>query len=174
LTYKNGKTSHASNSIATLDIEASGIHADAYPIEIGVSLPNGDSWCSLIQPVHGWIHWNDQSEQIHGISREELFISGKTPLQVAKKLNSFLGESIAYSDCWVLDNPWLIKLYEQAGIKQTFSLLDMMHIMTEENYNCLVETKHKVALELDLQRHRATNDARVLRLAYEELLANRG
>jgi len=169
LADKNGQQSPRKMSIATLDIEASGIHAESYPIEIGISLPNGEAWCSLIKPLDTWNHWSSEAEAIHGISREELFISGKTPTQVAQKLNSLLVTSTAYSDCWVLDHPWLIKLFEQSGINQTFTLLDMMHIMTEKNYEKLVETKHEIALRLDLQRHRATNDARVLQLAYEEL-----
>jgi DNA polymerase III epsilon subunit-like protein len=155
--------------ITTLDIEASGINARAYPIEIGVSLSNGTTWCSLIKPAESWTYWSKEAENIHGISYEELMTNGKSPAQVAGKLNKLLTSSTAYSDCWVLDQPWLIKLFQHAGITQTFSLLDMMHIMKEEPYEKLVETKHRIALTLDLARHRASNDALILQLAHEEL-----
>jgi len=155
--------------IATLDIEASGIHAESYPIEIGISLPDGKTWCSLIKPAESWTFWSKEAEDIHGISYDELMTNGKSPTEVAGKLNGLLKSSTAYSDCWVLDQPWLTTLFQQAGIVQSFTLLDMMHLMEEAPYTKLVETKHHIALSLDLARHRASNDARILQLAYEEL-----
>ncbi|MGH1439607.1 MAG: 3'-5' exonuclease [Cellvibrionaceae bacterium] len=165
MTADNGEKS----LIATLDIEASGIHAEAYPIEVGVSLPNGKTWCSLIRPSQSWKHWDKEAETIHGISQEELISNGKSPTEVAGKLNQMLSSSTVYSDCWVLDQPWLTTLFQQAGMPQSFTLLDMMHVMKEESYEKLIDTKHRIALSLDLARHRASNDAKILQLAYEEL-----
>lgn len=155
--------------IATLDIEASGIHVESYPIEVGISLPDGKTWCSLIKPAQSWTYWSQEAENIHGISYEELIKNGKSPTEVAGKLNELLTSHTAYSDCWVLDQPWLTTLFQQAGIKQDFTLLDMMHVMQEKPYEKLIETKHRIALSLDLARHRASNDARILQLAYEKL-----
>ncbi|MGH1485731.1 MAG: 3'-5' exonuclease [Cellvibrionaceae bacterium] len=155
--------------IATLDIEASGIHPDSYPIEVGIILPNGDSYCSLIKPAPSWAYWDDDAQKIHGISQDELLSNGKSPTEVAGNLNDILQQTTVFSDCWVLDQPWLIKLFQQAALSQTFTLLDMMHIMSEEDYECLPETKQEIALGLNIERHRATNDARILQLAYDAI-----
>ena len=155
--------------ITTLDIEASGIHPGSYPIEIGVILSNGDSYCSLIKPAPSWTHWDNDAQQIHGISQDQLLHNGKSPTEVAGNLNDILERTKVFSDCWVLDQPWLIKLFQQAALQQTFTLLDMMHIMSEEHYGRLNDTKQKIALELSIERHRASNDARILQLAYDAI-----
>ena len=49
-----------------LDIEASGFGPGSYPIEVGLVLPDGDAWCSLIRPEPGWLHWDPSAEQVHG------------------------------------------------------------------------------------------------------------
>jgi hypothetical protein len=36
---------------AMMDIEASGLDADSYPIEIGYVLPDGQAHCTLIRPA---------------------------------------------------------------------------------------------------------------------------
>jgi hypothetical protein len=155
--------------IITLDIEASGIHPHSYPIEIGVVLDNGESWCSLIKPAETWTYWDDDAELLHGISRAELQENGKSPIEVAGKLNNLLQDNIAYSDCWVLDNPWLITLFQQAAMEKKFTLLDMMHIMKEAEYGKLKATKQAIAIEANIDRHRASNDARILQIAYQTL-----
>jgi hypothetical protein len=55
---------------AIIAIEASGIGNDGYPIEIGVILSSGLSYCALIYPDAQWRHSDQQAEALHGISRE--------------------------------------------------------------------------------------------------------
>ena len=159
--------------IATLDIEASDIHPDSYPIEIGVLLPNGDSYCSLIKPPSQWSHWSDQAEAVHGISRQEVCEHGKSVTEVAHALNRCLEGKTVYSDCWVLDHPWMIRLFQFAQVKPTFVLTDVMYCLFECEYEQLGSIKREIELELDLERHRATNDARILQLAVERILLKR-
>lgn len=159
--------------ISTLDIEASGIHSNSYPIEIGISLQDGTSWCSLIKPDNSWQHWDKTAEAIHGITREELIRFGKSPREVAITLNQLINTNTIYSDCWVLDKPWLTRLYEAAGVSISFKLLDMMHVMKEDNYEQLLDTKNTIASNLNIRRHRATNDAKILQLAYEKIINNK-
>jgi DNA polymerase III epsilon subunit-like protein len=156
-------------SINTLDIEASGINPASYPIEVGIVLASGEAYCSLIQPAASWTHWDKEAEKIHGISLEEVQQHGKTPLEVAKQLNTLLEDTTVYSDCWGLDNPWLIELFHQASIKCRFNLTDIMYAMDEKEYEALADTKQRLSAELNLSRHRATNDARLLKLAYEKI-----
>lgn len=161
------------NSIATLDIEASGIHPDSYPIEIGIFLENGDSYCSLIKPADSWHYWSQEAEAIHGISREELEQHGRPLQEVTATLNQCLNHCTVYSDCWVLDHVWMIKLFEAAKTQAEFKLSDIMYRLSENEYEQLMSIKQTIEKELDIQRHRATNDARILQLAYKEIIAGR-
>lgn len=156
-------------NIATLDIEASGIHPESYPIEIGVILPNGDAYCNLIKPASTWTYWDDDAEKIHGISQDELIQYGKEVLEVARELNHFLKDITVYSDCWLLDQPWLTTLFQQTSNEPTFKLMDIMYIMAENRYEQLTAAKSEAASHLQLKRHRATNDAPILQLAYSNL-----
>jgi len=159
--------------ITTLDIEASDIHPDSYPIEIGILLPDGESYCSLIKPESQWSHWSDKAEAVHGISRQEICKHGKPVAEVAHSLNRCLDGKTVYSDCWVLDHPWMIRLFQVANIKPTFILSDVMYCLSEQEYDQLGSVKRAIELELNLERHRATNDARVLQLAVERILLSR-
>ena len=157
-------------SIATLDIEASGLASESYPIEIGIALPDGYAYCSLIKPADHWTHWSPEAESIHGISRNDLIAYGKTATEVARTLNQLLHSTTVYTDCWTIDHPWLIKLFQEAGFNNTFTLQDIMYLLDEELYTQLAATKKQLFSKLDIKRHRATNDAKVLQLAYETLL----
>ncbi len=153
-------------TIATLDIEASGLHPNSYPIEVGVLLADGDSYCSLIKPESNWTHWCEQAERLHGIDRATLEQQGNSVQQVAADLNQLLGKTQVFSDCWVLDNDWLIKLFHQAKTTPSFTLRDIMYALNEEEYDRLHAAKHVIINEINIDRHRATNDARILQLAY--------
>ena len=61
---------------AILDIEASGFGDDGYPIEVGVVLPNGRKYCSLVTPEPEWIHWDEGAAKLHGITRTMLATHG--------------------------------------------------------------------------------------------------
>ena len=39
-----------------IDLEASGFGSSSYPIEVGIVLPNGQTYCSLIVPEPDWRH----------------------------------------------------------------------------------------------------------------------
>lgn len=162
-----------SHTITTLDVEASGIHPDSYPIEIGILLSNGDSYCSLIRPPEYWQYWSDEAQQIHGITRQELAEHGRPLQEVAIALNHHLQGGTAYSDCWVLDSPWVATLFEAANVPAAFSLSDIMYRLSEQEYDDLLSVKKNIEKELNIERHRATNDARVLQLAYERIIAQR-
>ena len=60
-----------------IDIEASSLEPESYPIEIAVRFANGESYDSLIKPTGDWSDWSMTSQQAHGISREELLEHGK-------------------------------------------------------------------------------------------------
>lgn len=149
-----------------IDVEASGFGAGSYPIEIGFILPDGTTSCFLIKPLDDWTHWDTSAEQIHGIQRESLGKLGRTVTEVAQLLNDQLAGCIVYSDGWSNDLSWLALLFECSGIPQRFRLESLRAILDEQQIERWHETKEQVQLELNLNRHRASADARILQLTF--------
>src|SRR5690348_7840388 len=105
-----------------MDIEASGFGRGSYPIEIGVVLPDGSAYCTLIVPATDWTHWDGDAERVHGISRGLLLRHGRGPAEVARELNRRLAGREVYSDNWAHDYPWLARLFDAAGLSAQFRL----------------------------------------------------
>lgn len=157
------------NTLPTiLDVEASGFGAASYPIEIGVVRYDGAKWCKLIRPFDDWVHWDKKAEALHGISLEMLNTHGVEPVRVCRELNSFLGNTIAYSDGWVVDNPWLIKLYAAAQIDMLFSCRALEYILKQGQMDIWHQEKNRLAKELDTRRHRASADALLIQQTYAQ------
>jgi DNA polymerase III epsilon subunit-like protein len=142
-----------------VDIEASGFGAASYPIEIGIVRYDGAKWCKLIRPYDAWMHWDEKAEALHGITREMLHTRGLEPAKVCQELNHFLGNTVVYSDGWVVDNPWLIKLFSAAQIDMTFTCRAMEYILNETQMCLWHEVKDDLSEQCDTKRHRASTDA---------------
>ena len=142
-----------------IDIEASGFGAHSYPIEIGVVKADGSRYCSLITPQDDWVHWSEQAESVHKISRQMLQEKGKPADQVCKELNRFMGNQSAYSDAWVHDSPWLTRLFWAGRSNPEFHMSPIEIITTEEQLLIWDETKQLLTHQLKIHRHRASADA---------------
>ncbi|MEM1434765.1 MAG: hypothetical protein AAGG11_11960 [Pseudomonadota bacterium] len=153
-----------------MDIEASGFGSHSYPIEIGVVLGEGRRFSRLIRPPTDWQHWDTAAEAVHGLSRELLTAHGQSPLAVAHALNALLAGRTLYSDGWVLDQPWLNRLYAAAQIRRTFHLSPLELLLTEPQMQIWASTRAEVEQELDLMRHRASQDARVIQTTFNRSL----
>lgn len=145
-----------------MDLEASGFGFDSYPIEVGVVLENDSRYCSLISPATEWTHWDDNAEAVHQIDRELLFNHGKKLEQVTEELNHLLSGKTVYTDGWVVDKPWLLKLFEKSKKTPSFHISALELILTEEQTELWHETKNKLISELNIKRHRASNDAYIV------------
>ena len=154
-----------------MDIEASGFGPDSYPIEVGLALGDGSRFCSLIVPAEYWTHWDASAQVVHNISREMLARHGSHVHQVATELNAMLSGKTVYSDGWVVDKPWLIRLFEAAGIDMQFQLSPIEVIMTEPQILLWDETKARLTREANIPRHRASNDAWLIQETYRHTLA---
>ena len=152
-----------------IDVEASGFGAGSYPIEVGVALANGSLHCSLIRPLPHWQHWRDDAEAVHGITRESLLVSGRSPLEVALLLNRCLDGQIVYTDAWGNDSCWLGLLFEESGVRQRFRLESIVTILTPAQMERWQQTKQQVIADSQLDRHRASQDALILQRTYCEL-----
>ena len=116
-----------------LDIEASGLHEQSYPIQIGwydSQKATGDEY--LIKPTEAWTHWSEAAEAIHNISRDSLDVNGLPTAEVCQLLNQQLASRLVYSDAVIMDQFWLDRLFQQHDEAQAFQLLDVKSLVKEE------------------------------------------
>lgn len=152
-----------------IDIEASGFGSTSYPIEIGVVTGNGSRYCRLIKPYSQWCHWDKQAEQTHGISRELLFEKGLEGRIICSELNRLYANQTLYCDGWVVDYPWMICLFEHAGVAMQFRMSAIELLLEEQQLALWQVTKQRIETILDLPRHRASNDAVVIQRTFLQL-----
>ncbi len=147
---------------AFIDVEASGFGSASYPIEVGLVLADGQTYCTLIRPLPEWQHWDASAEAVHGISREILAQYGKTPQEVAADVNARLRGQTVFTDSWYHDFNWLSRLFDAADSSPQFQLEDLRKVLPQDKEPLWHSTKQAVTEELQLSRHRASNDARIL------------
>lgn len=151
-----------------IDVEASSLNSYSYPVEIGVVLGNGQSYCSLIYPNDDWTDWTKEAEAVHHITREILFKHGKPIHQVAHELNEFLADLTVYSDGWVVDSSWIKKLFYTAKIEQRFRVSALEMILKEPQMEIWHDTKDRILQGNEKLRHRATFDALLIQKTFTE------
>lgn len=145
-----------------IDVEASGFGSASYPIEVGVAMPDGHGYCSLITPAPGWVYWDANAERVHGVTRETLLRQGRPAKEVAGDINTLLHGQIVYCDSWYHDFTWLSRLFDAGDSVQTFQLEDIRSLLMQHEADQWLAAKMQIVRELGLDRHRASNDARVL------------
>ena len=143
-----------------IDVEASGFGRGSFPIEIGFALEDREVHSYLIKPVSHWTHWSEEAEAIHGISRDKLEQEGLSIRDVALLLNEHLFNKTLYSDAWSFDSSWIGRLFEEAELVQRFRIETINKLLTMEEMERWADTK--CWNELDVDRHRAANDVKVL------------
>lgn len=153
-----------------IDIEASGFGSTSYPVEVGVALEQGRKFCTLIAPAPNWTHWDIQAEGIHKLTRDKLEQFGKPVDEVADQLNQMLSGITLYSDGWVVDKPWMTTLFSVAGRSMNFNISPLEMILNEQQMSIWHETRDQVTKELNMTRHRASNDARIIQETYNRTL----
>lgn len=153
-----------------VDIEASGFGRGSYPIEIGYYTPGGQTYCTLIRPEPDWTHWDASAESVHGITREILLDKGRSAVDICQHLNfEFRGQTL-YCDGWAYDYVWLSRLYDAVDMIPSFHLKDLRELLHDCEQKLWHTTHAKVELRMQLRRHRASSDARLI---YETLLETR-
>jgi len=101
-----------------LDVEASSLSMDSYPIEIAWS----DNQCKieshLINPysIDSWTDWDYNAQQIHGISRKECRKKGVHPCFLCSRMSESItpGETV-YADGVPIDEGWIDVLYGEGS-----------------------------------------------------------
>lgn len=160
---------NVSDRPAFIDFEASSLDLIAsYPIEVGVSLPDGTLHSWLIAPHVLWQDWSESAEAIHGISRETLCAEGREVRDVAYELNQLLDDAV-YCDAWTFDSFWLHRLFRAARIRPTFLLESVSSILDAHQVQQWAETRQRVIESLGLPVHRAANDALILQETWRQV-----
>ncbi|MBC6904196.1 hypothetical protein DWB84_01750 [Saccharophagus sp. K07] len=151
------------NPIPILDIEASGLHFDSYPIEIAVLVGNEvRSW--LIKPEKGWDYWSETAEEMHGISREVLEQKGTAAELVALELND-LAEAVGgvfYSDAVFWDEDWLKTMFFSVKLPMHFRVASIFDLLSSEETDIYRSAATELAASGRYKIHRAEGD--VLRI----------
>lgn len=149
-----------------LDVEASGFGRGSYPIEVGFVLPDGTPQCTLIRPADHWMHWSDEAEALHQIPRTHLLKYGKSCYEAARWLNGHLRGHVVYSDAWGNDLSWLGTLFDEAELPQLFKLEALTCLLDQDQMKRWADTRAAVCRRINMNRHRASTDARVIQLTY--------
>lgn len=157
-----------------IDIEASGFGAGSYPVEVGVVLPDGTAYCTLVLPDASWTHWDGRAERLHGITRALLERHGRGAGEVAEELNRRLAGRRVYTDNWAHDYSWLARLFDCAGLVPGFELHHLAELMDEAAQARFDAARDRITRSLHLRRHRASSDARVLQLSVARAIDDPG
>ena len=113
------------SAVIFIDIEASSLRHDSYPVEVAWSnRAGGEPVVYLINPycVPSWTDWSPGAQAIHRISREKLRMEGADPVTVAQALAADLSGMTVYCDAPDFDRMWLDKLFSAVGRERPFKL----------------------------------------------------
>lgn len=117
------------NEVVFLDLEASSLAPDGWPIEIGLTwideLDELVTWSSLIRPHPSWniAAWCADAEAIHRLTQADLSVS-RPAEDVAAEANAMIADRLMISDGRKADARWLDQLLATAGSHREMPILD--------------------------------------------------
>jgi len=159
-----------------IDIEASSLGKNSYPIEVAWSDVCGNIESHLINvyAVESWTDWDFYAQnEIHGISRKMCREEGVNPNWLCNRLSELMAPlEVIYSDGGNFDEFWIDELYgagSQLGFAQfkiVHSDYAMLEVLNKSAYsdrkNTILGQLKKQARETVSERHRATPDVQYL------------
>jgi len=159
-----------------LDIEASSLSMESYPIEIAWSDPEGNIEGHLIDPcaIEEWTDWDYNAQQIHGLSREQCRDEGVPPEWLCQRMSeSIPAGEIVYADGGGFDESWIDVLFsvspvfDRAPFRVAHSdtlMLTLLQKVEPDARKCwdLFDTLRVKARESVEGRHRAGVDVQYL------------
>ena len=162
------------NNISIIDIEASGLHFDSYPIEVAV-LVDGKTKSWLIKPEPKWHYWCSTAESMHGITRELLQSEGIEAARVAIELNEFLSDSkaVLYSDAVYWDADWMDTLYFSSNQVRQFHVASIFDLLNGAQQAQFKIEKERLATSGRYRHHRAGADVEIINEAFKLVSAMR-
>ncbi len=139
-----------------IDLEASGLARESYPIEIAWKCTEtGENDCFLINPdtVPEWHYWDEFAEELHGIEPELLQQEGISADQACLRLNRALKGREVISDAFEYDGFWLRRLFEAGDMQPSFHLVGLDAVLSAEE-----RIQYQFIARSQFRRHRALQD----------------
>jgi len=155
--------------ISIIDVEASGLHFDSYPIEVAV-LINNQTYSWLIKPEASWQYWCKTAESLHGITREVLQKEGESAVFVVNELIQLLEGTggLLYSDAANWDADWVSTLFYAAKEFMPFHITSIYELLDKGQSQRFDYTKARLVETSEYKQHRAEDDVRMIYQAYIE------
>lgn len=146
---------------ALIDLEASSLSQNSWPIEVGLSWFRDGSiqtWSSLIRPEESWdpADWSNQSAAVHRIRRERL-ADAPPAAEVAEQFLDVVGDMTPVSDYPPADRQWLARLLEAGGYSEPLDLADF-NIVSFAHFHGYALDQLYETLERRRKPHRAGAD----------------
>lgn len=146
------------DDVLTMDIEASGLTDESYPLSIGVA-GNEQRWIWYVTPLGEWVEWCEVAAGIHGIERDFLLSQGRDSFLVAREMNAiFKGRTLMVNTEW--DQRWLAKLFDESDVRCAFEVKRL-----DQAFSADICTSINDAFESADIPHEADKDAATLREA---------
>lgn len=154
-----------------IDIEASGLASESYPIQIALYETSSGSFENhYIKPVDEWTHWCVDAEDIHNIPRSLLSDIGISTHESVERVMAFMKEhkeTIMYSDAPDFDGFWLNRLFKVEKIGNTD--IQIANVLSLCNY------MEEITQLMDLMRsqersHDALDDCKQIWYAVQKTL----
>ena len=100
-----------------IDIEASSLSRNGFPIEVAWVTEAGIGMSALIHPEPDWSDWSTEAEALHGISRQLLLEEGRPASRVAQEMAAACRDRRIVSDAPAFDQAWLLALFRTARLR---------------------------------------------------------
>ena len=112
------------NDLLVIDIKASGLCDQSYPISIGIAGADNQLWSWLVYPLETWSAWDVALESQHGITRNQLLEQGRDSFIICREMNTvFRGHALISLSSRTRD--LLEKMFRDLGIRMAFEVVDM-------------------------------------------------
>lgn len=115
------------NDLLVIDIKASGLCDQSYPISIGVAGSDDQRWSWLVYPLETWHQWDREFESEHGITRDQLYEQGRDGFIICKEMNAVFSAQTLIAPTASTKN-MLEKLFRDLSIRMAFDLFDMAYL----------------------------------------------
>ncbi|MGF1463006.1 MAG: exonuclease domain-containing protein [Maricaulaceae bacterium] len=154
-----------------IDVEASGLGPQSWPIEVAWVNLDGAAAATLIQPHPDWSMqaWMASAEALHGLTPDQVYREGAPVASIASNLNDTLHDATVISDAPAFDGFWLGRLFEAADLAPAFGLTDWMAALAPFGRASRLASAVERAATHAPRTHRALADARHLRAVYREI-----
>ena len=150
-----------------MDIEASSLGAESFPVSIGVLDVKNErnNYEAIIHPVDEWDDWSEHSESIHGLSFDVLMNEGIHVAHVCKELNCrFCYQTILFDS--EFDLFWINRLFKAAKVKPDFLMSHIKTVVDSERYDEFLYDLQETQVT-----HKPLEDARVLYQVSKQYIA---